>query len=232
MTAGAGAEPSRESLAALRLGTPRALLLYARSRGLLASLTGVIASCSLFWWLRDWGEQGEIRQALLVQLIPVLVASVIGASVASPFGEAEQVSARSLPLIRAVHLAVLLLPALTMATALAGAWRPLSPDADLALVVVRNIVGLTAVTLLAARVADPRLSWAGPLAWTALALIGTQFLRLDDGARYPLWQAPWWAWTARSEAAGSSWAIALALGLAGVIVTCRLGPRDVAGDVE
>lgn len=209
-------------------GMPRALILYSQSRGLLPSLAWVVAVCSLLWWLQGWGERGELRQALLVQTVPALIASVIGISVQSPFGEPERASARSMGWIRAAHLAVLLLPGLVIAALLVSAWRPLSPDADLVLVVVRNIAGLTGVALLCGRVVDARLTWAGPFLWTAFALIGSLFLRLDDGARYPLWQAPWWAWTARSEASGSSWAIALA----GAVVMCRFGPRDVAAEEQ
>ncbi|MDQ3540245.1 MAG: hypothetical protein M3440_06110, partial [Chloroflexota bacterium] len=219
-------------LGALGTGTPRALILYGRSRGIVLSLAGVIVVCSLFWWLRDWGERGELRQAGLVQAIPALIASMIGMSVWSPFGEPERTGARSLPQIWVAHLAVVVLPALVLSALAVSAWRQLSPDADLVDVVVRNIIWLTGVSLLCGRVIDARLTWIGPLMWLAFSLIGTMLLSLEGGKGFTLWDPPWWAWMARSDASGSAWAIALALGLAGAILICQFGPRDASGEEE
>lgn len=223
---------SHSMLDTLETGTPRALILYGRSRGLLLSLAGVVGACSLFWWLREWGELGEQRQAGLVQAIPTLIASVIGMSVWSPFGEPERTGARSLPRIRAVHLAVLVVPAVIISAPLVSLWTPLFPDVDLVNVVVRNIMGLIGVALLTARALDARLTWIGPLMWLAFALIGTMLIPLNGGAGYPLWDAPSWAWMAQSDAALSAWVVAISLGLAGAVLMCRLGPRDAGGEEE
>jgi hypothetical protein len=217
---------------ALGRGTPRALILYGRSRGLLVSLLSAIGVCALFWWLQAWGERSDIRQAVLVQAIPALIASIIGVSVWSPFGEPERTGARSLPRIRAVHLAVLVVPALIIAALLVAVWKPLSPDADLVVVVARNIIGLAGVALILGRMTDARLTWVGPLMWTAFALIGTMLIPLNGGEGFELWRAPWWAWIAQSDASRSAWVIASALGLVGATVMCRYGPRDVAGEEE
>lgn len=232
MSAQRVAGASSSMLGALMTGTPRALILYGRSRGLLLSLTGVVVAYSLFWWLRGWGERDELRQAGLVQAIPALIASVIGISVWSPFGEPERIGARSLPWLRAAHLAVLAVPALIFAVVLASAWTPLFPNVDLGHVAVRNIIGLTGVALLCGRVIDARLTWIGPLMWLAFSMIGTLLLPLDDGKGFALWDPPWWAWMARSDASGSSWVIAIGLGLAGAVLMCRFGPRDVVGEDE
>lgn len=223
---------SRSLRVVLETGAPRVLILYGRSRGLLLSLAGVVGACALLWWMQAWGERGDVRQALLVQAIPALIASVIGMSVRSPFGEPERTSARSLPRIRSTHLAMLLLPAVITAAILVSAWTLLVPDVDLVYVVVRNIIGLTGVALLCGRVIDARLSWLCPLMWMAFALIGTMLISLNGGEGYPLWGPPWWAWTGRSDASGSAWAIAFALGVAGAGLMCRFGPRDAAGEEE
>jgi hypothetical protein len=224
--------PSQAVIGALGTGTPRALILYGRSRGVLVSFAGVVGACSLLWWLGEWGERDELRQAGLVQAIPALIASIIGMSVWSPFGEPERAGARSLPRIRALHLAVLTVPALVLAGLLVSPWEPLAPNVDLVNVVVRNIVGLIGVALLCGRVIDARLTWVGPLLWVAFALIGTMLIPLNGGEGFELWRAPWWAWMAQSDTSRSAWAIALALGLAGAAVSCRFGPRDAAGEDE
>lgn len=221
---------SQSLLGALETGTPRALILYGRSRGLLPSLAGVVAVCSLFWWLRGWGELGELRQAGLAQAIPALIASVIGISVWSPFGEPERTSARSLPRLRAAHLAGLMVPTVIISALLVSAWTSLSPDVDLTDVVIRNIIGLTGVALLCGRVIDARLTWIGPLLWLAFALIGTMLLPLNGGEGFALWHPPWWAWMAQSDAALSAWAIAIALGLSGAVLMCQHGPREPVGE--
>lgn len=223
---------SRSSLPALGTGTPRVLILYGRSRGLWLSLAGVIGVCMVFRWMEAWGERGDVRQALLLQAIPVLLASVIGLSVWSPFGEPERTSARSLPRIRAVHLATLFLPAIVIAALLVSAWTPLVAGVDLVYVVVRNIVGLTGVALLCGRVIDARLTWIGPLLWLAFVMIGTMLIPLNGGKGFVLWHAPWWAWTGQSDASGSAWMIALALGVAGAALMCRFGPRDAAAEEQ
>lgn len=217
---------------ALGTGTPRALILYGRSRGIALSFAGVVVACSLLWWLGEWGERDALRQAGLVQAIPALIASIIGMSVWSPFGEPERTGARSLRRIRALHLAVLVVPALILAALLVSLWKPLAPDVDLVSVVVRNIIGLIGVALLCGRVIDARLTWVGPLMWLAFTLIGTVILPLNGGEGFELWRAPWWAWIAQSDASRSAWAIALSLGFAGAAVICRFGPRDAVGEDE
>lgn len=232
MSAERTSAPSQAVFGALGTGTPRALILYGRSRGVLISFLGVVAACSLFWWLGKWGERDELRQAGLLQAIPALIASIIGMSVWSPFGEPERAGARSLPRIRAVHLAVLVVPALILAGLLVSLWKLLAPDVDLTNVVVRNVVGLIGVVLLCGRVIDAGLTWVGPLMWLAFTLIGTLLLPLNGGKEYELWRAPWWAWIAQSDASRSAWVIALALGVAGAAVCCRFGPRDAVGEDE
>lgn len=232
MNADRTAPMSQAWLGALGTGTPRALILYGRSRGIALSFAGVVVACSLMGWLGEWGERDALRQAGLVQAIPALIASIVGMSVWSPFGEPERTGARSLPRIRMVHLVVLVVPALIPAALLVSSWRSLSPDADLVSVVVRNIVGLIGVALLCGRVIDARLTWVGPLMWLAFTLIGSLLLPLNGGKGFELWQAPWWAWMAQSDASWSAWAIALGLGGTGAVVMCRFGPRDAAGEEE
>lgn len=219
-------------LGALGTGTPRALILYGRSRGIALSFASVVVACSLLWWLGEWGERDALRQAGLVQAIPALIASIIGMSVWSPFGEPERTGARSLPRFWALHLAVLAVPALILAALLVTLWKPLVPDVEMVNVVVRNIVGLIGVALLCGRVVDARLTWVGPLTWLAFTLIGTLILPLSGGKGFELWRAPWWAWIAQSDASRSAWAFALALGLAGAAVICHFGPRDAIGEEE
>jgi len=196
------------------------------------SLAGVVIACTLFWWLQVWGERGELRQAVLVQAIPALIASVIGISVWSPFGEPERAAARSLPRIRAVHLAVFLVSALGLAALLVSHWKPLAPNVDLVNVVFRNIIGLSGVALVSGRVIDARLTWVGPLMWVAFALIGTLLIPLNGGEGVTLWDVPWWAWMAKSDVSRLAWMIASALGVAGAVVMCLCGPRDAVGEDE
>ena len=103
-----------------------------------------------------------------------------------------------------------------MTLALAVTWWSV-PDG--AWTLVRNLVGFTGLTLLAARILGSGLSWAVPLGYAVLSLLAPQ-----SG------QIPAWAWSVRGATDRGAAVIAMALLLAGLVLVARSGARDRPGE--
>lgn len=206
----------------------RPLMLFLRARGMLLTAVLVLASCGLLGYLDDWAAKGPMRQALVLQLVPVLVAALIGVSVWSPFGETERTAARSLPLLRGVHVGSLLVAGVGLSMWLVSRWANLAPKVDLEWVVARNIMGLTGLGFLAGRLIDARLSWIAPLVPGILAL--SYIFRVRPSELDKMWNPSWWLWNGQSSDDIVSWAIALILGVGGIGWLCLAGPRDATGE--
>ncbi len=223
--------PSLLARGSVRLGpVPRwqVLALFLRARGMLMSTVLVLANCGLLGVLEEWGGRSAMRQALLLQLASVIVAALIGVSVWSPFGEPERTAARSLPLLRGLHIGSLLTVSVGLAMWLVSDWTNLAPKVDLEWVVARNIVGLTGLAFLVGRLIDARLSLIAPLVTGVLA--SSYIFRVRPEEVDKLWHPAWWLWNGQSGADGMSWVIALVLGVGGVAWLCRSGPRDATGE--
>ena len=206
----------------------RLLALFLRARGMLISTILVLAGCGLFPLLAEWAGRAAMRQALLLQLVPVIVAALIGVSVWSPFGEPERTAARSLPMLRAMHVGSLLLASNGLSMWLVSRWTQQAPEVELHWVVVRNIVGLAGLVLLAGRLIDARLSWIAPLVTGILA--SSYILRVRPSELDTMWDPAWWLWSGQSSDDVLSWVIALTLGVGGFTWFCRSGPRDASGE--
>ena len=203
--------------------------LYLRSR----RAGGAVATLLLVAFLSWAGTQYSLSQHNRVDggaLIPFLVlgalaaACVVGAGAGSPFGEAERTVSRPLSPIRLGHLGgLLLIAALTLGAVLLtidlhGA-RPGAPT----FMLMRNLVGFGGLALLFARVAGARLSWVLPLVLGIAPVFGG--LRPDG-------TFPAWAWQMQPGNDNLSWAISLALFLAGLALICLLGTRDTTNGVD
>lgn len=204
------------------------LALFLRARGMLMSAVLVLASCGLLALLEDWAGKTAIRQVLLMQLVPVLVAALIGVSAWSPFGEPERTAARSLPGLRGAHIGSLLVMSIGLSIWQVSRWENFAPKVDLEWVVARNIIGLTGVALVAGRLIDARLSWVAPLVMGVLA--SSYILSVGGNDLDKMWDPAWWLWNGQSSDALLSWTIALALGIGGFGWMCLSGPKDATGE--
>ena len=197
--------------------------LYLRSRlagyALAVLLAVALLSCAAGLWLLLQPSAGSGRSLVPVLLFaPLVVACVVGASTHSPFGEMERTVAHPLPALRFGHATGLLLFAAVALCLGALAWG----QEHAALVLVRNLAGLSGMALLSACPLGARLSWGPPFAFIAIApFVG----RGKGGAQWA-----WWAWVDRPVTDGLPWAIVLTLLAAGLAASCLYGARNQAGE--
>jgi hypothetical protein len=216
MTKAGQASPTRLTAAT----AARLIRLYAASRRIPYALPA-IAGCAIALrvaLLGHWDAYGALQLPLVIE---TAAATVVAATVASPFGEPERVCGRWLPFLRAaatIALTVTAMSALAMAGAAGGHLAGGTLD------VIRNVAGITGLGLLCAAILGGGLSWTGP---TAYLLPGVYAL-------YTQWHGPAlttpWLWPARppGDPGGALCAgLVLAAGLAAI--TLR-GARDRAGD--
>jgi hypothetical protein len=214
MTATGQATPTRLATAA------RLMRLYAASRRIPSALAA-IAGCAIALrvaLLGHWDTYGALQLPLVIE---TAAATVVAATVASPFGEPERVAGRWLPFLRlaaTVALTVTATSALVIAAATGAHLAGGAPDA------IRNVVGITGLGLLCAAALGGGLSWTGP---TAYLVPGVYALYLQ-------WHGPAlttpWLWPARPprDLGGALCAgLVFAAGLAAI--TLR-GARDRMGD--
>ena len=217
-------------------GLPRLAVLYLLARGVLGSLALVIGVASVYGVLQgwaafdaegSWGGAEELKQFGLLQALPALLASVIGISAWSPFGEVERSAASSLSRLRLLHIGLLALLAVAVSWAFLGAWTSRTPGIDPGLVALRNLLGMAGCALLLGRFVDARISWLPPLGLTVLAMFAAM-----NGAPEQLWDPADWLWNGQSQADPWSWGLALALFAIGSALFLRDGAKDASGEEE
>lgn len=220
----------------LGLGLPRLVVLYMAARGVLGSLALVIGVASLYGILQGWaatnadggwGDAEILKQYGLLQATPALIASVIGISAWSPFGEVERTAAASLPRLRLVHIGLLLALGIGFSWAYLLTWTSRAPGIDLDLAALRNLLGMTGAALLVGRFLDARISWLLPLGLAVVAVFAAM-----NGTPQKIWSPPPWVWNGQAPDRLSSWAIALALFGGGAVLFLRDGAKDANGDEE
>ena len=212
VTATGQATPARLTTATVA----RLIWLYAASRRIPSALAA-IAGCAIALrvaLLGHWDTYGALQLPLVIE---TAAATVIAATVASPFGEPERVGGRWLPFLR---LAATVALTVTATSALVIAAATGAHLAGGALDAIRNVVGITGLGLLCAAALGGGLSWTGP----------TGYLVAGVYALYTLWHTPGlttpWLWPARPphDLGGALCALLVfATGLA--IITLR-GARD------
>ncbi len=218
------------------VGPPRLFLLYVLARGVLGSLALVIGVASLYgvlegWAAFDaeggWGDTEVLKQFGLMQAMPALIASVIGISAWSPFGEVERTAASSLPRLRLLHIGVLLVLGIGVSWAYLLAWTSRAPGIELDVVALRNLLGMSGGALLMGRYLDARISWLPPLGMAVVAMFAAM-----NGAPERIWSPASWLWNGQSPDVQSSWLIALALFVVGAVLFLRDGAKDASGEEE
>lgn len=205
--------------------------LYLRSRSAAYAAGCILGVALCAWGLGSWvlsipGVGVKSMPFVYIQVFaPVLAACAIGTSAYSPFGETERTTARPLPPLRFGHLAGLILWAAFALVLVALAWKLDADDQSrTVLKLLRNLGGLSGLTLLAACLVGGRLSWVLPLVFSAYALM--RGLR-PDGVEWARW-----AWPMRPVADDLSWTISLVLLAAGLAVVCLFGGRESAQNSE
>lgn len=215
---------------------PRLVVLYLLARGVLGSLALVIGVASLFGVLQGWAAfndeggwgGGEVlKQFGLLQALPALIASVIGISAWSPFGEVERTAASSLPRLRFLHIGLLLLLGIGVSGGYLLAWTSRSPEIDPGVVALRNLLGMVGGALLVGRYLDARISWLPPLGMAVMAMFAAM-----NGASERIWNPADWLWNGQSQDAPVSWIVALALITVGSALFLRDGAKDASGEEE
>ncbi len=213
----------------------RLTILYLRSRlagrSALTIAFTVLAAWTLSWFLISQQISSVSHGGLTpIQILATLLAAcILGASIHSPFGDAERTVAYPLSPLRLGHLSGLLvwsllfLVAALLAFDLDGA-RPAYPF----LVLVRNLVGFTGLALLTARLLGARLSWVLPVALgiSPFVLLVASRNAISRTIELVL------SWQLQSGGEKVPWIIAFVLFVAGLGLVCIFGSREPADEAE
>jgi len=155
----------------------------------------------------------------LTQQLPVLLeagtASVIAVTTYSPFGEPERATGRWLSYLRFGTAGAL--TGIAVGLLSAGAAAAHLPGGTLD--VVRNVAGMTGISLISATVIGGGLSWIGPMA----------YLVLSEDAILNSWRTPWIWPTTPSQDAGAAFFAALVF-VAGIAIITGRGARQRAAE--
>lgn len=151
--------------------------------------------------------------------LPVMSASMIAASARSRLHDLDRVASRDLRALRAgLVLCLTALAAAVLALTLPSLPPPVGTAAA-----VRNLVGLTGVGLLGARVLGGRLAWLLPcsLVIAVVSLAGG----VEDTSTLVVWLL-------RADGDRGAWALATVLLAAGLVAVTPVGTREQPQDVE
>jgi hypothetical protein len=201
--------------------TPARLIrLYAASRRIPLAVT-VIAACAVglrITLLGHWDAYGALQLPLVIE---TAAATAVAATAASSLGEPERVGGRWLPYLRLISTAALtaLAASALMAAAATGAHL-----AGGSIDVMRNVAGITGLSLLCAAVLGGGLSWTGPTAYLVAGVY----------ALYTQWHGPAlttpWLWPARPPHDLGGALCAGLVFVAGLAVITLRGARDRLDD--
>jgi hypothetical protein len=203
--AGVGRPPSGlASTKGIRPAGPRLVRLHLASRRAPTCLLALVALAVVLRTALHWMPPSGLASRQLPLTIQAGAAALIGLTTRSPFGEPERATGRWLPLLRLGTVTVL-------AGAAAGALAAGSASAHLAggtLGMLRDLAGLTGISLLTAALLGGTLAWVGPLAYLVVTVHALQ----------AAWTTPW-VWPARpphDRGAALCAALVLAAGVAAI----------------
>ena len=197
----------------------RLMHLFLRSRRVDLSLLCLVGVGVVAYWLARTnffmpividGKTIPLNALFIISLAPAVVVST---SVFSPFGEIEQVASRPLASFRFVHLVGLLAWSVVTLAFSAFVWRQEYAE----LIVLRNLMGFTGLSLLSVPLIGSRLSWVIPFIFGMLALrIGTIEANI----------VAWWAWPFHPARSMIAVVLVLALLVVGTLCACFTQARD------
>jgi hypothetical protein len=197
----------------------RLIWLHAVGRRVPAALA-TLAACGIglrIALIGHWDAYGALQLPLICE---ASCAAVVAMTMASPFGEAERVTARWLPWLRLGAGAVLTMAAIGALTTGAVGGHLAGGAVD----VLRNVAGLVGIGLLCAAVLGGGLAWVGPTAYLIAGIY----------ALYTQWHPPAittpWLWAARPPHDLGAALCAGAVYACGLAVTTMRGARDAPGD--
>ncbi|HYI14572.1 MAG TPA: hypothetical protein VEX37_04235 [Thermomicrobiales bacterium] len=190
----------------------RLWLLYLRSRLAFPALVWLLLIATFCWVVgHRWGSQSDLFLIATIT-VPLAAAAMICVTIGSPFGEVEQSLSRPLVGICLGHLIGMLFVAAAVVGVAATAW----PGVNVEWRFVRNLLGLTGLGLLFARVLGERLLWAPPLGFAMLSIF-------QRGAATG--EAPDWAWVVQPATLDMPALLAIGLLIAGLALAVPFGPR-------
>ena len=141
----------------------RLLRAYVLSRRLPGYWLLMLILLGMVLWGSDWGQDhAPTTLRMLVFLLPVAIASVIGVSLWSPFGETERAAGTWLPLDRYLHLLSMMALALMVNWVAITTWVPGDDPIAWDHYLLRHTVLLIGIGLITTTLLDSRLSWIGP----------------------------------------------------------------------
>lgn len=187
-----------------------ALYLRSRSAGPAVALLALVPAAVWLWWVDGSGHPG-LTMALAPMMGPLAAAVIVAVGARSPFGEVEAAAGHRLPWLRLLHLPGLMLLAGAGLGLAAMGWS--LPDAPW--ILVRNLIGLTGVALISARVLGAGKSWLPPLAYVVLC-----------GGAVDQQNVTGWTWPALGATDVTATMLALALVATGLVAVVPSGARN------
>ncbi|MFJ8229256.1 hypothetical protein ACIQ9E_04725 [Streptomyces sp. NPDC094448] len=195
------------------------VVLYGRSRGLPGTVAVLVVTALATAWMaprivRADGFADPANRLPLVLVAPLVAAVAIGTGLHTPSDELDRAASRAWWRPRLLHLLGLTgLAAGSFALAVTG-----SPEVYGSPAAIRNLLGCTGITLLAAVTAGAGVGWLPTVCYGALA-----YLLFRDPGSGPV------GWAVRPGPEAGAWAAAVALYAAGAAAWLRRGPRRGGG---
>jgi hypothetical protein len=203
--------------------------LFLRQRAARWGVLTLAGLAALLFVLGDWVTNPDhpVRAVVLVLSAPAMVAIVIGISAWAPSGDLELASSFPLVWLRLVHLGGLLLVGVIASSWVVRGWDiEIAGDVSVLWVWVRNVLGVTGLTLLTARWVQPRLSWMVPC--LLAVVVPVIVLRLADDPATVVnerFRPDWWVFPGQDQGSVVSWGIAVGLLVVGMMVIGFWGPK-------
>ncbi|WP_353942599.1 hypothetical protein ABII15_13720 [Streptomyces sp. HUAS MG91] len=199
--------------------TPHPFVLYARSRALPATVAALAATALLTLWAATRPDTyvGPYQRVPLLALAPLLASAVIGVSTHQYARELDRTAVRRWWPLRLAHLFALTgLAAAVLALALPGHVHEFGAAA-----MVRNTLGATGITAVAAVLIGARLSWLPTLLYVGVAHLSYSHPKLHGATVL--------TWSMQPGPQRGAWAVALAVFAVGAALYACVGPRRDRG---
>ncbi|WP_234021035.1 hypothetical protein [Streptomyces sp. 142MFCol3.1] len=194
---------------------PTPLALYARSRGIPATLAALVCAALLTLWVASRPDTylDPYRRVPLISLAPLLTSSAIGVSLHTYTRDLDETAVRPWWPRRLAHLLVLTaLAAALLALAVPGHSQEFGAAA-----MIRNTLGAVGITAAAAVLIDARLSWMPPTLYFGAVYLSASSPRVSNATVL--------AWSMQPGPQRGAWVVGLALFVIGTALYAARGAR-------